>query len=393
MRIEELCNKESRLVIGLMSGTSADGIDASLCRISGTGATVKCDEIAFYTEEYSPEIREKILSAASGENGGSRELLMLSFLLGDIFLETCIKLCRKAGVSKNEIDLIGSHGQTVFHIPTCVDYCGRKVRGTMQIGDVSAMAEYFHCPVVSDFRVRDFAAGGMGAPLVPYTEFLLYKDHENDTAYQNIGGIGNITIIRKGSKPEGVVAFDTGPGNMILDALMSHYTDYQKKYDGNGNFAREGKPSPILQSWFMEDKYYQKRYPKTTGREYYNNAYIGKILEIANENGIDPHDVVNTAAWFTAESIRKGIADMESIYIKKLTVAGGGSHNTVIMGYLKEMLPEIQVITGEERGFNSDSKEAVAFALLANETVHGTPNVISGATGATHPTVLGKIQF
>lgn len=393
MKIETLCNKESLLVIGLMSGTSADGIDAALCRISGTGESIKCKELCFHTERYEPMVRERILSAASGDKGGSEELTKLSFLLGDLFLDSCIKLCQKAGVKKEDIDLIGSHGQTVFHIPTAVEYCGRKIRGTMQIGDVSALAEYFNCPVVSDFRVRDFAAGGMGAPLVPYTEFLLYKDPLNDTAYQNIGGIGNITIIKKGNKSEGVIAFDTGPGNMVLDALITHYTEGKKTYDDNGCFAKSGCLNDTIKAWFLNDPYYKKTYPKTTGREYYNSAFIAKILNVAKEHDINPHDVVNTAAWFTAESIRKSISDIKDIDIKTLTVAGGGSHNPVVMDYLKQLLPNINVMRGEDRGFDSDSKEAVAFALLANETIHGTPNVIPSATGATHPTVLGKIQF
>ncbi len=393
MKIEELCNKESLLVIGLMSGTSADGIDAALCRISGTGESLKCKELCFHTEVYEPIVREKILQAARGDKGGSEELTKLSFLLGELFLEASIKLCEKAGVNKEDIDLIGSHGQTVFHIPNGVSYCGRTIRGTMQIGDVSALAEYFACPVVSDFRVRDFAAGGMGAPLVPYTEFLMYKDPDNDTAYQNIGGIGNITIIKKGCKAEGVIAFDTGPGNMLLDALMAHYTNGKLTFDENGEFAKQGKLNEILKAWFLADPYYKKGYPKTTGREYYNSAFVERLLRVAKDHSVPPHDVMNTTAWFTAESIRKGIMDIEDIDIKTLTVAGGGSHNPVIMSYLKHLLPFINVMSGEERGFDSDSKEAVAFALLANETIHGASNVISSATGARHPSVLGKIQF
>ncbi|MGN0907212.1 MAG: anhydro-N-acetylmuramic acid kinase, partial [Bullifex sp.] len=325
-----------------------------------------------------------------GSEGGSRELTEMSFLLGHLFLDAAVAVCEKAGVSRDDVDLIGSHGHTVFHIPESVDYLGHNVRGTMQIGDVGELCEYFSCPVVSDFRTRDFAAGGMGAPLVPYTEYLLFRSDEYDSAYQNIGGIGNITILRKGCSEDEVRAFDTGPGNVLIDALISHYTG--QPYDEGGSFALSGKVSPVLKDFFLSDEYYLKEPPKTTGREYYDSAYVERIIRIADENGISPADTLCTAAWFTAECIRSAVV-RSGVCPKRLTVAGGGSHNGAIMSFLREMMPETDVMTGEEAGFSSDSKEAVAFAILANETIFGQVNVLTGASGAGHPSVLGKIQM
>lgn len=390
MKLQPLADKKERVVIGLMSGTSCDGIDAALVRISGSHTSIKVKEEAFISLPYEDTVRNRLLALVKGSEGGSRELTEMSFLLGHLFLEASIALCGKAGVSMEEVDLIGSHGHTVFHIPDPAEYLGYTVRGTMQIGDVGELAEYFSCPVVSDFRTRDFAAGGMGAPLVPYTEYLLYRSDEFDSAYQNIGGIGNITILRKGCTEDEVRAFDTGPGNVLLDALISHYTG--KPYDEGGAFALKGRISPVLKKFFLSDAYYRKAPPKTTGREYYNGAYVEKILHIASENGVSPEDTLRTAAWFTAECIRSAV-EQSHVTLKRLTVAGGGSHNGAIMASLKEMLPETEVLTGEEAGFSSDSKEAVAFAILANETIFGRVNVLTGASGARHGSVLGKIQL
>ncbi len=390
MKLTPLADKEERTVIGLMSGTSCDGIDAALVRIRGSHNSIKVKEEAFISLPYDENVRSRLLALVKGDAGGSHELTQMAFLLGHLFLEASIAVCEKAGVSKDEVDLIGSHGHTVFHIPETEEYLGHSIRGTMQIGDVGELCEYFSCPVVSDFRTRDFAAGGMGAPLVPYTEYLLFRSDEYDSAYQNIGGIGNITILKKGCTEDEVRAFDTGPGNVLLDALISHYKGLS--FDEGGAFALNGKLSPVLQEFFLSDEYYRKAPPKTTGREYYNGAYVENIIRIASENSVSPEDTLRTAAWFTAECIRSSI-EYSGVTPKRLTVAGGGSHNGAIMASLKEMLPKTDVLTGEEAGFSSDSKEAVAFAILANETVFGRVNVLTGASGARHGSVLGKIQM
>lgn len=392
-RVYPLCDKPEKLVIGLMSGTSCDGIDAALVRISGSYTDTVAREEAFVSVPYEPEVRERLLALVKGDEGGSRELMRMSFLLGSLFLAACIRLCESAHVSPGEIDLIGSHGHTVFHQPSAEDYLGHKVRGTMQIGDVSALASYFSCPVVSDFRVRDFAEGGMGAPLVPYTEYILYSDPDKDVAYQNIGGIGNVTLLKRGGGPDEVVAFDTGPGNVLIDALISVYTQGRELYDDKGAFAARGSLSPVLQEFFLADEYLNRTPPKTTGREYYDSRYVARILDIAGENHIPPEDVMCTVTWFTACSIVRSFSYFPSFHPQRLIVAGGGSHNELLMSQIAQLLPDTQVVTGDEAGIRSDSKEAVAFAVLANETIAGNTNCLTGATGAARASVLGKIQF
>lgn len=387
MRVVPLSDKDEKLVIGLMSGTSADGVDAALVRIKGSYIDTKLEEAGFISVPYEESVRAELLRLAEGDKGGSAELMRMSFLLGELFLEAAKALCASSGVSPGDIDLIGSHGHTVFHQPDAAPYLGRSIRGTMQIGDVSALSSYFSCPVVSDFRVRDFAEGGMGAPLVPYTEFILYSDPEEDVAYQNLGGIGNITLLRAGSGPEDIIAFDTGPGNALLDALIGHYTG--ERYDEGGRLALEGRLSKPLQEFFLSDSYVSRKPPKTTGREYYGKDYAGKILRIAEEGRVRAEDVLSTTAWFTAYSIWKGLSFFPSFRPRRLIVSGGGSHNRAVMGYIEKLMADVEVI----RNPSGDSKEAAAFAVLANEAISGNFNCLTGATGARKPSVLGKIQF
>ena len=392
-RVEPLASKSEKLVIGLMSGTSCDGIDASLVKIRGSYKDTKVEEIAFITIPYEESVRAELLEVVKGSSGGSKRLMELSFLLGDLFLEAALKVCEKAAIDKTQVDLIGSHGHTVFHQPIAEEYLGHMVRGTMQLGDVSKLAATFKCPVVSDFRTRDFAEGGMGAPLVPYSEFILFSDKNKNVAYQNIGGIGNISLLKKDGDQNEIIAFDTGPGNVLLDALISYYSNGKLRYDEDGSLASKGELNEQLKNFFLQDEYLQKRAPKTTGREYYNSAYVDKIIKKAQSEKIKVEDVLYTTCYFTAYSIKKGLLDFPSFKVDKLVVAGGGCHNKTLMTIISSLLPDVEVKTADEEGFNSDSKEAVAFAVLANETISGNENCLTGATGAKRPSVLGKIQF
>ncbi|MCI2104836.1 MAG: anhydro-N-acetylmuramic acid kinase [Sphaerochaeta sp.] len=387
-KLVPLSQRKERLCIGIMSGTSCDGIDCALVRISGSGVGLKASELGFVTVPYQDAVRERLLALAKGDVGGSHELTLMAFLLGDLFTEACLKLCDATGVKPRDIDVIGSHGHTVFHLPQSEPYLGRAIRGTMQIGDVSRLAETFSCPVVSDFRVRDFAVGGMGAPLVPYTEYLLYRSDTETVALQNIGGIGNVTILPKGCTPEKVVAFDTGPGNMVIDALASHYTQGTMRYDDGGRMASHGTLLPRLERFFLSDPYLSQPIPKTTGRERYGQEFVRNLLSVAGDATAE--DVLYSATWFTAEAIRRAVAGYQ---VDRLVIAGGGSHNRTLLSILGNMLPSVAVMRGEDAGYNSDSKEAVAFAILANECVCGQVNSLPSATGGAHPVVLGKIQL
>ncbi len=384
----DLWNKPSRLVVGLMSGTSADGIDAVLTRITGAGYGTKVEQLGFYFLPFDAATRERILAVCSGEVGGSRELCLLSTHLGILYAEAVRGLQQQCGVEK--VDLIGNHGQTVYHIPEPMDYVGTKIRGTLQIGDPSYMAEEFGCPVVSDFRIRDMAAGGLGAPLVPYTEFLLYRSEEEAVALQNIGGIGNVTLLPAGCALEEVTAFDTGPGNMVMDALVAKITDGKLTYDDGGKLAASGKVIPEMLAWMLEDPYLAKEPPKTTGREYYGSEYVEKLLAFGDYPLVD---ILTTATAFTAQSIALSLQRFAKRMPARLVVGGGGSRNPTLLGFLQEALPDCKVQTQEDLGLDSDAKEAVAFAILANEALFGIHNNAPSATGAQHPVVMGRINL
>jgi len=384
----KLWNKPSRLVVGLMSGTSADGIDAVLTRISSSGQSTKVEQLGFYFQPFDEATRRAILDICGGDFGGTREICLLGTHLGRLYADAVGHLLEKTGTQT--VDLIGCHGQTVCHIPEQTPYLNTTLRGTLQIGDPSYLAERFGCPVVSDFRIRDMAAGGLGAPLVPYTEYLLYRSETEDVALQNIGGIGNITILPAGCALDEVTAFDTGPGNMVMDALAAMITNGKMRYDDGGKLAASGKIIPELLRFMMDDPYLAVQPPKTTGREYYGAEYVQKLLAFGN---YPLPDVLATATAFTAHSIAHSLRTFAPRIPKRLVVAGGGSRNPTLLRFLQQALPEVMVQTQEDLGLDSDAKEAVAFAILANEALFGISNNAPSATGASHGVVMGRINL
>jgi anhydro-N-acetylmuramic acid kinase len=291
------------------------------------------------------------------------------------------------------IDFVGSHGQTVYHQNEPVSFAGKPIRGTLQIGEASIIAERIGCPVVSDFRVRDMAAGGQGAPLVPYTEYLLYRHEHKTRALQNIGGIGNITLLPAGCGATGILAFDTGPGNMVIDAVARALLG--TPWDDGGRNAAAGKVHEGLLEWmFAFDKdYLEKRPPKSTGRERYNDAFVQRLLNRAQEAGLVTNDILATITRYTAETISLGIKQFCSPLPEELYISGGGLHNKTLLAAIRELLPHCAVRSGDELGIPADAKEAAAFAILANETIFGLCNNAPSATGASHPVVMGKISF
>lgn len=392
--LSTIYNKESRLVIGLMSGTSADGIDAVLTRISGYGTDIKVQQLEFLFLPFSKEIRERILQIAEGNYGGAAEICRMSSLLGQLYATACLELCKKANIPIPEIDFIGNHGQTMWHMPLSEFYIEQSITGTLQIGQDAIIAELMQCPVIGDFRVRDMAAGGLGAPLVPYTEYLLYRSAEENIALQNIGGIGNITLLPKDCTLEQVTAFDTGPGNMIIDKITQQLTQGEFTYDSNGTLAAKGTVNLDLLTYMMNDPYLLKPLPKTTGREYFGSAYVANLLAKSDELSVSLNDTLTTATCFTATSIAFGMEHFCSHATPDtLIIGGGGSHNHTLMRYLKKFSPNCNVITNEDLGYHSDAKEAIAFAILANESLGGFSNNVPSVTGASHPVIMGKISF
>ncbi|MCI8632721.1 MAG: anhydro-N-acetylmuramic acid kinase [Lachnospiraceae bacterium] len=387
----DIMQKNEKLVIGLMSGTSADGIDAVLVKISGHGIETKVEQLAFVSPPYTEEVRERILQVAAGNFGGSQELCLMNVLLGELFADACLMLCEKAGIQPSDVDLIGTHGQTVYHIPTAQPYLGHSITATLQIGEPSVLCERLGILTVSDFRVRDVAAGGFGAPLVPYTEYILYSDPTRHVGLQNIGGIGNITVLPAGGKLDDLTAFDTGPGNMLMDSVVGQITNGRLRYDEGGKIAASGRVSEALLEKLMQDPYLKQTPPKTTGREYYGQDFVRKIMQDGQALSLCDADILATTTMFTAASIAYSVNHHCQPKPQRLIVGGGGSLNPTLMQMIASCLPQVEVMTNEDLGLDSSAKEAVAFALLANETIHSQCNNAPAATGAKHPVIMGKI--
>ncbi len=392
-KIFNIAQKGTRLAVGLMSGTCTDGIDAALVQIEGYGIDTKVNLLQFITIPYDHTLRTRLLEIASGKSYGSEEICKVNFLLGHLFATACLEVCKKAKIDITEIDFIGSHGHTIYHQPNPIIYFDHSITSTLQIGEAAIISEVMGCPVIADFRVRDMAAGGLGAPLVPYTEYLLYSQKGKNIALQNIGGIGNITFLPANCVMEQILAFDTGPGNMIIDALVSIYTNNQYNYDNNGDIAKTGVINESLLTWLLQDKYIYRKPPKTTGREYYGADFVTDLLHKADSLGINLPDTIATATMFTAKCIELSIVKYLPEIPDELIVGGGGSQNKTLMSYLKTCLPMCTVKTNEDLGLDSNAKEAVAFAVLANEVLFGSNNNVPTATGASHSVVMGKISL
>ncbi len=388
--------KEVRHVVGMMSGTSVDGVDAALVEISGTDSEPKVKLLAFENKPYPPQVREMIFSLFTPANATVDKVGYMNFLLGEIYAKSALSVIEKAGMKPEEIDVIGSHGQTIWHAPIPESPDGIPVAYTVQIGEGSVIAERTGILTVSDFRVADMAAGGQGAPLVPFSEYLLYRREKETILLQNIGGIGNMTVMPAGAKPRDVFAFDTGPGNMIIDAVISAVTGGEKTYDAGGETAAKGRVCNALLDILKEEPYYRQPLPKTTGREHFGVQYTEKILSWWKENPIPVEDLLATVTDLTAYSI----ADAYERYVlpkyraSEIIVGGGGSYNATLLRFMKERfaLHGVAVRTQEDLGLSSDAKEAVAFALMADCCMRGKANTLPSVTGAEHPAVMGKIS-
>lgn len=388
--------KEVRHVVGMMSGTSVDGVDAALVEISGTDSEPKVKLLAFENKPYPPQVREKIFSLFTPANATVDKVGYMNFLLGEIYAKSALSVIEKAGMKPEEIDVIGSHGQTIWHAPIPESPDGIPVAYTVQIGEGSVIAERTGILTVSDFRVADMAAGGQGAPLVPFSEYLLYRREKETILLQNIGGIGNMTVMPAGAKPRDVFAFDTGSGNMIIDAVISAVTGGEKTYDAGGETAAKGKVCNALLDILKEEPYYRQPLPKTTGREHFGVQYTEKILSWWKENPIPVEDLLATVTDLTAYSI----ADAYERYVlpkyraSEIIVGGGGSYNATLLRFMKERFAPhgVAVRTQEDLGLSSDAKEAVAFALMADCCMRGKANTLPSVTGAEHPAVMGKIS-
>jgi anhydro-N-acetylmuramic acid kinase len=383
------------LVLGLMSGTSADGIDVALAKISGAPPNLNAKSLNHASVNFPPAIRKEILRVAEQQPISAGELSQLNFRLGEIFAEAALTACQRFRVAAKRIALIGSHGQTIFHQGQPVRYFGRPTASTLQIGEASIIAARTGITTIADFRPADIAQGGQGAPLVPYADYLLYGHPSLGRVSLNLGGIANITVLPAAAKPSKVFAFDTGPANMLIDALVQHFTHDRQRYDKNAAIAQTGRAIPELINELMRDPYLKQSPPKSTGREYYGSAYVKRLLAAARRHQAKPADTIRAATIFTALSIIDALHRfvLPKHEIHQLVVSGGGARNPLILAQLAAALPDIEVVPSAKLGVPEDAKEAYAFALMAYETFHQRPSNLPSATGATGPAILGKISY
>jgi len=383
------------LVIGMMSGTSADGIDVTLARISGAPPNLNAKLIGHAAIKFPDALRKEILRVAEQQPISAGALSQLNFRLGILFADAALAACRKFRFSPKRISLIGSHGQTIFHQGRPVPYFGAPTASTLQIGEPSVIAGRTGNTTVGDFRTADMALGGQGAPLVPYVDYLLYRHARLGRVSLNLGGIANITVLPRGAKPQQVFAFDTGPANMLIDALVSHFTRGRQRFDKNAQLAAKGRSNPALLDELLRDPYLKLAPPKSTGREYYGHAYLKEVLALGRRYRTKPNDLIRAATIFTALSIVDALNRfvLRKTKIDQLIVSGGGAHNPLILAQLSAALPGIEVLPSSRLGVPEDAKEAFAFALLAYETFHQRPSNLPSATGARGPAILGKISY
>jgi anhydro-N-acetylmuramic acid kinase len=372
-----------------MSGTSADGVDAVLLQVSGSGTRISYRQLAFISRPYPRNVREMVLRNSSANSSSVEEISRLNFLLGEFFADAAARVTRHAGYRLSNVDLIGSHGQTIHHLPNPWRFAGKRIRATLQIGDPAVIAKRTGVTTVGDFRVGDIALGGQGAPLVPYIDYLLFRSKTRSRGLLNIGGIANITILRKKCGLGDIRAFDTGPGNMVIDTLTRRF--YQQPYDKSGKFAMRGKVSQSLLRRLGEHPFVGREPPKSTGREEFGERFVSRVLR--EGASLTKPDLLATATEFTAYSVYENYKKFveKETGLDELVVSGGGAHNRAIIAGLQRYFTPIQVRTIEDYGVSSDAKEAICFALLANETIAGNLGNVPNVTGASKSTILGKI--
>ena len=371
------------LAVGLMSGTSLDGIDAALVKIEGSGKNTNVKLIDFLTLPMKDELKRNIKAACSLTESNVELICSLNFSLGYAFADAVLALCKKAGVSTKDLDFIASHGQTIYHLPKAGEH---TTRSTLQIGEAAIIAYQTNTKVISNFRVMDMAAGGEGAPLVPYSEMMLYAKPRRVVALQNIGGIGNVSVLPGTDSIDDIYAFDTGPGNMMIDEACQQLLSLP--YDDHGHISAKGNIIKPLLNELLQHPYMAKQPPKSTGREAFGQSFVNELLQRYQND--DPYDIIATLTSFTAQSIAYHYKTFIG-HVDEMIIGGGGAHNDTLVNELRKLLPETEILLQEDVGYSSDAKEAIAFVILGNETLHGHFSNVKSATGASASVILGTI--
>jgi len=428
--------RKARIVLGLNSGTSADGVDAVACRITGRGLHMGVRVIGYLARRYPPTLRRRLLDAMAPARTSTEEICRLHAEVGRAFARTAAAAIKRFGLRR--IDLVGSHGQTICHLPPKAGPRRKTARastsvsgGSLQIGDAAIISAALETPVVWQFRQADMAVGGQGAPLVPWTDYVLFQDAGRNRVVQNLGGIANVTWLPAGGTIEDVLAFDTGPGNMLIDALVSHFTKGRQAYDKGGALARRGSVRDDLLASMLDHPYLALRPPKSCGREAFGVGWMKDMLRRFKRRGISPEDWIATATRCTALSIDRGYALLLKAsgrvepYIDEIILCGGGAKNKTLVkeiaaataldgGPAKKLFPcheeprasaraerhmarneavskKIRITTTADYGISVQAKEGVSFAMLAAACVDGVSANLPGVTGADRPVVLGQI--
>lgn len=403
-RLVHIAAKPRRRVLGLMSGTSVDGIDAALVEIEGHGGDAQPVRLrleAFATYPFPPTLRERVFRLFDPQTARIEEVCQLDFLLGELFATAALTLLREHHLEPDDVDILGTTGQTVWHAPEPVvaelasEWAGdvMMTRSTLAIGQSAVIAERTGILTIGDLRVRDVAAGGHGAPLVSYADWVLLSHPQLGRCVQNIGGIGNVTYLPPGGSRDDVLAFDTGPGNMIIDGVTEAVTGGRLRFDRDGELAAKGDVRADLLAGWLADPYFALPPPKTTGRELFGIPFVRRVLADGAGAMVPPDDLVATVTALTAESIARAYRDFVARGpIDEVIVGGGGAKNPTLLAMLRERLPGTPVVTHEERGIDSRAKEAMAIAIIANDALLGLDTNLPGATGG-RPTVLGKVNL
>ena len=445
----ELLKKKKKYVIGLMSGTSVDGIDAAVVEITGHGLETTVNLIAFETFPFPPDVPQRILALCQPDTSRVDDICEMNFYIGHLFAEAVKHILQKHGLFARDIDLIGSHGQTIHHLPIFnyslrrndgrLDFDVRssnppapmlqgavlgkpkpiarnvmeggyteetvksqtrlnepqgkiKIPSTLQIGEPAVIAHETGIPTIADFRVADMAAGGQGAPLVSYPDYLLFRDTAKTVGLLNIGGIANLTVLPANGSFDSVSAADTGPGNMCVDAVVREITAGKERYDEAGRRAAQGTPhQPLIDEW-LKHPFFHLSPPKTTGREMFGHTFALECLTACREHDLSNNDAIATVTDLTVQTVALYISQFvsEQTPIDRLYVSGGGVHNQTLMQRLSEVLANTSVEPVDTSGISADAKEAIAFAVLANESLHGQAGNLPSATGASVRKILGK---
>ena len=385
-------------VIGLISGTSMDGIDAALTEIEGSPPEVSIRILCYRCYPYPPGLKDRIRAAATPEQSRVDAICHLNAYLGELFARAAGRIVNDAGIEPGEVKLIGSHGQTAYHLPEAQKetFPGGEleIRSSLQLGEAAIIAERTGITTVSNFRARDLAAGGVGAPLLPYLHFFLFGDRETHRMVINIGGIANITVIPKGRSIDTVTAFDTGPGNGIIDGLVRELSGGEKEFDRDGAMARTGRLDESLLDYLLNHPFLSRPPPKAAERDRFGDRFLSEVLDRARARHLSPADLVRTATVFVARSIAAQYRTFVSpaCDVRTAIICGGGALNSFLLEALAESLPDMEVATSRDYGMDPMAVEAVGFALLAYETFHRRPGNLPRATGAGKPVVVGDIS-